>query len=571
MLNNRRGILLGRFAILLPMFITLSLSQEADHAIILRSTARLVQLSVIAEDKKGLPVAGLASDDFEIYDQGELQQIRLFSKESMLNNAASAPSVASTNSIRTFTNTAEARSGPAAVTVILIDSLNTRWVNQAYARRQVIKFLSQLRPDDHVAIYSMGFGGFQVLHDFTHDASDLIARIDSWKGEAMPVNPTSRPDIGRQLGDWLSGRNPDFVQSQILGDYSQSATVQSLRILTAIANELASIPGRKNLIWISEGFPLVNWGSMIGAIYGPTDEVAKMSRKKTSTQSEGERRGAEPSSYYIEMNTAMHAISDDNVAIYPVDALGLDNPAYNADKAFPSSMGTLDFQEVHARQNVMEDIAKRTGGKAFYETNDLMHAIRTAINDSKMTYTLGFYQQAPEFSGKFHTLKVRVVGRSDVRLHYRQGYFDSPEPQLDEKSRRLRVENAALSPLDANAIGLSATVTPDELRNGSPRMSRLGLMIDGSSLSFVQHGTANVAEVDILIVQKDDRGKQLDAVVETLRVEVSSDQINQTIKNGVRYNHDLSLNQTTSSLRIVVSDANSERLGSITIRHADLP
>ena len=428
----------------LPQF-----GQISENAVTLRSNTRLVQLDVIAVGKKGHPVANLARDNFEIYDEGKLQEIRIFTRDSLQGGLASTLVSSGGDGRGTvFTNMAEARSGPAAVTIILIDSLNTKWINQAYARQQIVRFLLQIRPDDHIAIYSMGFGGFHVLHDFTQGASDLVAKLASWNGEvhAASQDSSSRPDIGQQLGDWLNGKSPDFVQSQMLGDSSHSATMQSLRMLTAIANQLASIPGRKNLIWISEGFPLVNWGTIISAVYGPTDETAKMSRRKTSTQMEDARRSAEPNSYYAELSSALRAISDDNVAIYPVDAMGLDNPAYNADKAFPSSMSTLDFQEVHARQNVMEDIAKRTGGTAFYETNDLQHAIRVAMNDSKMTYTLGFYPESAELRGKFHTFKVRVVGRSDMRLHYRQGYFDSPEPPRDESQRRLRLEKCRLEP-----------------------------------------------------------------------------------------------------------------------------
>jgi VWFA-related protein len=549
--------------------------QISENAVTLRSNTRLVQLDVIAVDKKGHPVDNLARDNFEIYDEGKLQQIRIFTRDSLQGGLSSTPvSLGRNGPGIVFENMAEARSGPAAVTIVLIDSLNTKWINQAYARQQIVRFLRQIRPDDHIAIYSMGFGGFRVLHDFTQDASDLVTKLASWTGEvkaqATSEDSSTRPDMGQQLGDWLNGKSPDFVQSQMMGDSSHSATVQSLRTLTAIANQLASIPGRKNLIWISEGFPLVNWGTIISAVYGPTDIAAKMSRRKTSTQSEDARSSAEPASYYAELSSALRAINDDNVVIYPVDAMGLDNPAYNADKAFPSSMSTLDFQQVHARQNVMEDIAKRTGGKAFYETNDLQHAIRMAMNDSKMTYTLGFYPESAEFRGKFHALKVRVVGRSDVRLHYRQGYFDSPEPPRDESQRRLRLENAAWSPLDANAIALSARIEPTQAAGSTNVTGRLRLKINSSDLRFTESGMVHVAEADVFVVQKDDSGKQLDAIEQVVRVEVNPNGYAEVARTGILFTRDFNLNSNTSVLRIVVGDAHSDRLGSVTIRRVDL-
>lgn len=179
--SNRLIPLLAAFA----FFATFLFSQTSENAVTLRSNARLVQVDVIAEDKKGHPVDNLKRDSFAIYDQGKLQQIRIFTRNSMETGAVSTqPPSTGSDAARTFTNMAEARSGPGAVTVILIDSLNTKWENQAYAREQIIKFLRQIRADDHIAIYSMGFGGFRVLHDFTQDASGLVAELASWKGEA---------------------------------------------------------------------------------------------------------------------------------------------------------------------------------------------------------------------------------------------------------------------------------------------------------------------------------------------------------------------------------------------------
>src|ERR1700689_2467966 len=105
-------------------------SQTSENAVTLRSNTRLVQVDVIAEDKKGRPVDNLQRDSFAIYDQGKLQRIRIFTRNSIETGAASRqlPSAAR-GAGSTFTNMAEARSGPGAVTIILIDSLNTKWVN----------------------------------------------------------------------------------------------------------------------------------------------------------------------------------------------------------------------------------------------------------------------------------------------------------------------------------------------------------------------------------------------------------------------------------------------------------
>jgi hypothetical protein len=225
---------------------------------------------------------------------------------------------------------------------------------------------------------------------------------------------------------------------------------------------------------------------------------------------------------------------------------------------------------IQARQNGMDVIAKRTGGKAFYETNDLKHAIRMAMDDSKTTYTLGFYPDSVQLNGKFHPLKVGVVGRPNVRLHYRQGYIDSPEPSRDERARRVRLENAAWSPLDANAIALSAKVERIQASVGAVPALRLQLKVNPSDLRFAESGVARVAEADVFVIQKDERGKQLDAIEQVVRVEVSPNRYEEIVRNGILFSRDFDLNRNTSLLRIVVGDAHSDRLGSMSIPRADL-
>jgi VWFA-related protein len=340
-------------------------AQTLDSGPVLHSNTRLIEVDVVAEDKKGHPVLDLTRDNFEVYDQGKIQKLRIFTKNSL---ESSQPSYTKASDLKngagmSFTNMAESRSGPGAVTIILIDSLNTKWVNQVYAREQVIKFLRQIKPDDHIAIYSMGFGRFRIFHDFTQDASELVRKLGTWngevKGQEVSQDSISQTDMGQELGDWLKGKSPDFVQSQHMGNADRFGTEQSLKILAAVARQLASIPGRKNLIWISEGFPLVDWSSLADVVYGQAESTGKA------------REMAAPNAFHLEMMMAMREISDQNVAIYPVDALCLFNPFFNTSAQDSSAVGLKALAGIHAREQAMDEIAKRTGGRAFYESNDL--------------------------------------------------------------------------------------------------------------------------------------------------------------------------------------------------------
>lgn len=373
-----------------------------------------MQLDVIAEDRKGRIITGLSREQFEVYDEGRMQRIQVFRNNSIRD---SLPVASSATALSPSTQT---MSGSPSVSIILIDSLNTKWTNQAYAKQQLVQFLLQINPDDHIGIYSMGPSGVHALYEYSRDPVILLAKLKSLasKKEQRPAkNPPSAVDIGAELDSWLKGDNSDYVSSQLA---ERTATEQSLRVLTALSNQLASIPGRKNVFWISDGFPLVSWTSLLNVVFDnvPADGAQAMA----------ERAKAEPRSFTSEAAIAMRAISDDNVAIYPIYAGCLYSPFYSASSENPQAAGMKELVGgIHAREEAMDEIAKKTGGRAFYERNDLKNALREALDESKASYTLGFYPDADQFNGKFRALKVKVAGRSGIRLRYRQGYLDSPQ------------------------------------------------------------------------------------------------------------------------------------------------
>jgi VWFA-related protein len=98
-----------------------------------------------------------------------------------------------------------------------------------------------------------------------------------------------------------------------------------------------------------------------------------------------------------------------NIVIYPVDAAALamdtafkDATQGQAQGQRPLPVGLRD--EARSSHETMEELASGTGGRAFYNSNDLSGAIERAVADADATYTLGFYPDADDLDGKFHNL-----------------------------------------------------------------------------------------------------------------------------------------------------------------------
>src|SRR6266852_719081 len=162
----------------------------------LRVTTRLVQFNVIVQDKKGAPVTGLTREDFSLIDHGQPQKIAVFSEEGGGARRGSAKHLPPNLFSNRFDQTGQPLGG--SITIILFDALNTAFSDQAYAREEVLKFLRQLQPQDHVAIYTLT-NRLKVLHEFTSDTASLIRELGRYQGQASAAVATPAPEKGLEL------------------------------------------------------------------------------------------------------------------------------------------------------------------------------------------------------------------------------------------------------------------------------------------------------------------------------------------------------------------------------------
>jgi len=532
-------------------------AQSNAPELILRSDTRLIQVSVVATDHKGRPVLDLKREDFLLFDDRRRREIRVFSSD----RVQAAPVGVGPSGQHTFSNTLDERSVASGITVIVLDSMNTKWTDQAQAVRQVAKFLRQVQPEDRIAIYSIGRGGFQVLHDFTRDASDLVENLAHWNGEiAPPERGQKTSDPGTALDRVLRGRDAGRLANQIAGAnvHNSLGTMTALR---AIAQRLEGVPGRKSLIWISDGFPELAWGNLAATAYGTDPRGPELMPSSTRRASGGEIHDSVGNSlsYENEFERAMKDVSQANIAIYPIEASGLLTPMPSASSA-DAPMSPERFASQEGMQQTMLSIAKKTGGLAFVNNNDITGAIRTAIEDSRVTYTLGFYPNSDKEDGKFHAISIKIEGRRDVTLRYRSGYFDEKFSATDLARRARELEQAFWSPLDANAIPLTAEVE----RVGSGFAS-IRLNIDPARLSLTPQNGKHEGVADVLILQRNEKGKVFERVNDTLQMNFSDASYVRLRTSGVPYRRTIALNPQATAMRVVVRDVATGNVGSLTI------
>src|SRR5712692_6508611 len=221
--------------------------QNRQEPTVLRVTTRLVQVNVIVQGKKGEPVGDLTQGDFTLLDQGESQTISTFSMES----TRVLPARVQPLPANFFTNRYEQKGGaPTSVTVILLDGLNTKFEDMAYARQQIVKFLGQLQPQDRVGLYTLTTR-LSILHDFTSDAAPLLRALARFKGHAGTELAASEPEPAADTGNNLIDDFLNAANQRMSDFYTINRARSTADALEAIANHVAGLPGRKNLIWVS--------------------------------------------------------------------------------------------------------------------------------------------------------------------------------------------------------------------------------------------------------------------------------------------------------------------------------
>ncbi len=519
---------------------------------VLRSSTNLVQLNVIVQDKSGNPIEGLKKEDFQIFDEGRSQQIAVFSAHgSKITADLSANPVHPANF---FSNRGDqSGQGTGSVTIILFDALNTEFIDQGYARQQIIKFLGQVHPQDHVAIYVLT-SKVTVLCDFTQNAASLLRAVQNYSSQPTASLDASAPDPMDAIATpvtFTTDINPADVKSFLQaasGQFSDLNIIYRAEVTTsaleAIANHASRIPGRKNLIWISTSFPMaLGFGA------------------ETMFQVSGRDQNFDP-----ELQRASRALNQANMAIYPIDArgsiapkaYGVANPARFNPRRLPTANGNIAPDPRYF--DTMNALAERTGGKAAYNTNDIEGAVERAISDGQMTYTVGFYPTHGKWDGKFHELKVQVAAKGST-LRYRRGYFAALDPPSTPKTNHDSLNAALTSPLEWTNLDLQVALKGFA---AATRTLSLQVGLDTHELSFEKVGNRWNEKLDVTLVQLGADNKAIRSETKNLDFNLEQDSYEKLLSIGTRFSGDLSLDPGVVALRIAAQDSNGS-IGTVTV------
>ena len=383
---------------------------------------------------------------------------------------------------------------------------------------------SQMKPQDVVALMTFQGGAVRVKRDFTDNRADLQEALEALiYGEQRDADdlPDATTDVGTAFGQ-------DDAEFNILNTDRQLSALQTATTL------LRPLAEQKALVYFSSGLRL-----------NGVDNQAQLRAT---------------------VNAAIRA----NVAIYPVDARGLvaAAPLGDATQPSPTGISALTGQAANTvmttfqrSQDTLYSLAKDTGGKALFDSNDLSVGIVQAETSVASYYIIGYISTHPARDGKFHRVKVTLTRDRAGALTYRQGYFaEKAFAKFTAADKERQLEEALMLENPITDIPIAMEVNYFQL-NRAEYFVPVSLKMPGSELALARRRGAARTEIDVIGEVKDDYGVTMQNVRDKLSIKLSEQTASELATRPILYETGFTLLPGKYIIKVLARDAETGRIG----------
>jgi VWFA-related protein len=530
------------------------------------SRAELVTVPVVVTGKKGKHLTGLKQSDFTIEEDGHKREIATF-QEIVTSGSSWKPASPPAFPLSNFASRGQEQS---LVTILVVDLLNTSFMNQETARERLLKFLNaHLSGSGPTSLTVITSRGLRLVHSFTTDPAILIEamkRIESntaWRDQAEPgrLNDLSSTNAF----DQSLGENPtvnqlargeaaalhEVISEKADAEYAayrqRDATLVTLSAFEQLAESSAGIPGRKSLIWVTGGLPfMISDPDLLTGI---------------------------DTSLWSNYQHTWQALNDANISIYPVDAHGLLPPAVDLlnsrpvvprnnpgfpNQLPPSQRRTFQPPTQQNLQDSLRNFAQETGGEVCYDRNDLDECAALAAQDSSEYYMLAYYLPSNDRKPGWRKLKVQVApAHREIRAR-RAVYVGEAKPD-DATTIEQQFESAFSSPLDYTAVPLGLKFTGTATAENGER--KLGFTVFLQPNGFAT--ADNWIRLNVHFVATDEKDHSTLVFSKMFKAHLKPDDVADLVNNGFSYSGEMLLPPGRYQLKLLVRDDLDGKFGTI--------
>jgi VWFA-related protein len=526
-----------------------------------RLRTELVQVQVVVTDKQGRVIEELKKEDFELLEQGRPQEVSFFSEE-RVGAQPNRQATPNTDQVAERPTGAPGSAKQLRSIVLFFDTLHLSGPSLIRARLSVKQFVDERMTDQDTVVVATSSGVFGVFQNPSQNRQPLlrlIERISNFdasgqsnftpylsamvkQGDRAAYEVAAQVFITEELGGVSLGPGIEPMvrakASEVLeiASYKRQST---LSVLSAVAERVMGMPGQRLLILMSDGFSMRNH-------YGVPDTG--------------------------DVQSAISKAVRSGVIIYSIDVKGLEVAAeFDASRRGVTGGSKIigrfsSYMSASAkdRQDGINALAQDTGGKAFFNTNDLKGALQKAIDLNRIYYTLAYYPPDDKGAKEFRRITVRVKSHPEYNVRAQKGYFASDLKKAEEKelaqSSQQRLLNAIAKPLPVADIGVIASADYLEVGTDGEQVS-LQALIDGTKLTYREQNGRLLIELDLAAVVYDRTGKPVNTVTETIRGALSVAEAEAAKRTGFHYSKRIALKPGLYNIRLGLREAGTDRVG----------
>lgn len=556
-MKNSRFVL---FAAMLFSFACVALAQrtpapsptvepEAPEDVI-RISSKLVLVDALVVDKENNQVKNLTKDDFELYQDGERQEITSFSYVDGTAVRREAKAAKNDKPVKPEERAALVPGGSRGrIITFVIDDGNcqTTIEGASLARDSVKKFIAEkMLPDDKVAIYRTR-GGSSLLQMYTSNKEVLRREVNKVKwaptrcGSAFDAaRDKSTIKVTGQGADSFESEEDRAAQKRIADGERDNQVIGSIGVLRFVVERLQGLPDRKLIFFVSEGIQTEFSSRAYDALRDLTDKASRA-----------------------------------QVVIYTFGAKGLFNPDFLSaqDEVLPGIITGEDNsfrvresrqEEERALSQGMAYLAYSTGGKFIRNRNFLDEAMEEVLEAETGYYLLGYEPESEIFKGKkYHRIEIRLK-RPELRVASRKGFIGREDTDAAPRYRDSAnpVYKALASPFAESSLDLKMTPLVKDLSRKGGTVRAL-FHIDGSELTFTDEPDGMKKLVlNVVVVALDEKAKVAAEFNRSYPIRFPARAVDTIRKNGLDYSTDIAFGKPGFySLRLAVQDEASGRLG----------
>jgi VWFA-related protein len=534
---------------------------------VVRVYTELVQTDVMVFDKQGKFVNGLAANDFELRVDGKPRPIQAF--EQITAGSDEESQLAAARGANTINLKRPVPLDRGRIVFFYIDDFHMDLQGVLAAKKVINHFIDKEMGQNDQAAIASATGQIGFLQQLTAERMILRLALDRLTSRDYSVRDPDRPAMGeyeallidrldRDVFDFFVTEtirlNPGMSRDQaaaIVRGRAEATMTQYARLsqntllgLERLVQTAKNLPGRKVLFFLSGGFLIEN------------------------------RRGDSIS----KLRDITNAAAKSGVVIYSMDTRGLVASLQDAatERPFdPFGRLTLSSQEeLGATQDGMNALAVDTGGKAIFNTNDLKQGLAPAIKETSTYYLLAWKPDAEvQKQGRFRNLEVKLIGRPNLLVRVRKGYFDldpappaavakaSPTPS-QTKTAPARLRESLLAPYPERSLPILISADYYDVADKGPMLST-AIQVPGEFLIFGQQPDGKIqAVLDLSAVYLDDKGALKNSFLERIVTTAPDLETAKTYRNDITFTYPTKLPPGLYQVRVAARDDQSGKVGS---------